>query len=193
MYFKQIYKDDPLLPDFVERCLTHGYYNNSTIDKIKFDYFEHSAFFAGIEDNRIKVFSGVHNFEYDDKQYWRVGFRGVTLYDDTFKPKISKNFRKASILCGVIFTMSMKWVEQNFGPNKYVVTSNDVQQSVDTAGRSHIFDYFVKRNRLSGCELLYEKITYLNTVQNVWQLDKDIWYDDYQKHYEGKTDVRVSF
>lgn len=193
MYFKQIYKDDPLLPEFIERCSREGYNNNSTLDKLKFDYFEHSAFFAGIEDNKIKVFSGVHNFDYDSKHYWRVGFRAATLYDDTFTPKPSNNFRKISISAGVLFTLEMKWVEHNFGNSQYIMTSNDSQNDVDTAGRSHIVDTIAKRNRISGCTLLYEKITYLNTIQNVWLLDKDVWYNDYQKYYDGNIDVRLSF
>jgi len=193
MYFKQIYKDDPLLPDFIERCTREGYNNNSTLDKIKFDYFEHSAFFAGIADNRIKVFSGVHNFDYDGKHYWRVGFRAATLYDDIFKPTPSNNFRKISLSAGVLFTLEMKWVEHNFGNSQYIMTSNDSQNDVDTAGRSHMVDAIAKRNRISGCTLLHEKITYLNTIQNVWLLDKDVWYNDYQKYYEGNIDVRLSF
>lgn len=193
MYFKQIYKDDILLPDFIERCTREGYNNNSTLDKLKFDYFEHSAFFAGIEDNQIKVFSGVHNFDYDGKHYWRVGFRAATLYDDTFKPKPSNNFRKISLSAGVLFTLEMKWVEHNFGNSQYIMTSNDSENVVDTAGRSHMVDAIAKRNRISGCTLLYEKINYLNTIQNVWLLDKDVWYKDYQKYYEGTIDVRLSF
>ena len=193
MYFKQIYKDDPLLPDFIERCIMHGYNNNSTLDKIKFDYFEHSAFFAGIEDDKIKVFSGVHNFEYDNKHYWRVGFRAVTLYDDKFNPKPSNNFRKISFSAGVLFTLEMKWVEHNYNTGTFIITSNDNQNEVDTAGRSHMFDTIAKRNRVSGCTLLYDKITYLNTVQNVWLLDRDLWFSDYQKYYEGNIDVRLSF
>lgn len=193
MYFKQIYKDDPLLPDFIERCITHGYNNNSTLDKIKFDYFEHSAFFASIEDNKIKVFSGVHNFDYNGERYWRLGFRAATLYDDTFKLKPSNNFRKISLCAGVHFTLQMKWVEHYHGKSKFIMTSNDSKNSTDTAGRSHMVDVIAKRNRISGCTLLHEKINYLNTIQNVWLLDRDLWFSDYQKYYEGNIDVRLSF
>lgn len=185
MYFKQIFKDDPLLPEYINECKNRGFYNNSTLESLKFSHFEHSAFFGGIEEEKIKVFSGVHNFDYNNKRYWRVGFRGATLYDKTFTPVFSTNFRKASIQAGVIFTISMKWVESKFGDSEFIMTSNAINHSIDVAGRSHIVDKIAKRNRIKGCTLLYENIEYLYTIQNVWLLDKKVWYEDFNKYYKG--------
>ena len=74
MHWKQINKDDPLLPSFMEECAKKGFDNNTSIKKLKFDYFEHIQFFGGIEDNRIKVFSGVHEFYMDKKKPPELSF-----------------------------------------------------------------------------------------------------------------------
>lgn len=189
MHFKRIYKDDPLLDEFVTECQRRGFKNNSSIPLIKFDYFEHSAFFAGIHEGKIKVFSGVHNFDYNGERYWRVLFRGVTLYDDIFKPVTSRNLRIASINVGVCTVLQMKWVEQNFSNPTFVMTSNDLLSSNDGAGRSHAVDRLAKANRISGCKLLFKEIVYLNTVQNVWLFDKNIWYQDFNDHYADSVSI----
>lgn len=186
IYFKRIYKNDPLLNDFIEECSIRQYKNNSSIELLKFDYFDYQAFFAGIVNDRIKIFSGVHNFDYNSSRYWRIGFRGVSLYDETFKPITSSNWRKTSLNMGVNFYLQMKWVENNFGSSNFVMTSNDFHQSIDGAGKSHKVDKLAKFGRLSGCSLIYENIEYLYTIQNVWLLDKQQWYDDFDKFYKGK-------
>ena len=46
MLFKQIHKDDPLLPAFMRECDDRGFANNVSVKSLKFDYFEHIFFFA---------------------------------------------------------------------------------------------------------------------------------------------------
>jgi hypothetical protein len=184
MLYKQIFKDDPLLPAFVDACKINGFQNNSTIAAMKFNHFEHSAFFAGIDDGKIKAFGGVHNFDIDGIRLWRVGFRGVSLYDDKFVPVISKNWRKAGVNVGILFTLQMKWVELMFRDPAFVITTNDAESSIDMSGRSHDVDLLLKR-KVEGFSLMYEKINYLNTIQNVWSLDKELWHSDFNKYYEG--------
>lgn len=183
MYFQQIDKNDKRLIEFINECKVRNYNNNVSIKDMKFDYFEHSAFFAGIHDGKIKTFSGVHNFDFDGKRFWRVAFRAVSLYDSYFKPKLSNNWRISSIHMGVGITLEMKWVEKQFGPSKFVITSNDYNNSVEKSGNGHGVDKLFKSNKISGVSLLYSNITYLNTVQNVWVLDQSKWYNDYDLHY----------
>lgn len=190
MYFTQIEQTDSRLSKFMEDCLKRKYNNNTSIKDIKFNYFQHSTFFAGIQNDCIKTFSGVHNFEFNNELYWRVAFRAVSLYDNTFKPKLSANWRVSSIHMGVGITLEMKWVEEQFGPSKFIITSNDCYNSKDTAGSGHNVDKLFKTNKVDGVQLLYEQITYLNTIQNVWLLDQNVWYDDFEKHYKGKIDIR---
>ena len=170
MYFDFIYPDDPRLPEFMYECDRLGYKNNTTIKDIKFDYFEHSAFFAGIDNDKIIYFSGVHNFDYDNTRYWRIGSRAVSRYDigtaKLMKPKLGRNMRLISPHCGIIFTLQMRWVEKQFGHSKFILTSNDPGTTDEVSGKSHIVDRFMRSNNTLGT-LLYEKIQYLNTVQNV--------------------------
>lgn len=189
MIFKKINKDDILLNDFILECQKRGYYNNSSIEKIKFDYFEYSSFFGGVHEGKLKVFSGVHNFDFDNKRYWRVLFRGVTLYDDAFKPVTSRNLRLASINFGICTTLQMKWIERNFSDPIFVMTSNDKENSIDTAGRSHAVDRLARAGLITGCKPLFKNIEYLYTVQNVWEFNKNVWYDDFDKFYRNRDDI----
>jgi hypothetical protein len=85
---------------------------------------------------------------------------------------------------GVNFYLQMQWVEQNFGPSKFIMTSNDNLNSHDSAGSSHHVDRLAKNGHLSGCSLLHENIEYLHTKQNVWLLDKKHWYNDFDNFYK---------
>jgi len=184
MHYEEIFSDDPRLDPFLEECRKRGFENNASKKNLKFDYFEHSTFFAGIQDDKIKSFSGVHNFDFDGKRYWRLGFRGVSLYDDVYRPVVSKNWRLASNTMGVIFPLCIRWVEERFGPSEFVLTSNSPGLSKDTAGRSHVVDRLAHKNRLTNAKLIYRDITYLHTVQNVWLLDKNVFLDDYLRYYK---------
>lgn len=190
MHFEQIHKDDIRLIPFMEKCKLKHFNNNTSIKDMKFDHFEHSAFFAGIQNNEIKTFSGVHNFDYNNERYWRVAFRAVSLYDDIFKPVLSKNWRVSSIHMGVGITLEMKWVEERFGPSKFVITSNEPTKSVDSAGMSHLVDRLFKSNKISGARLMFEHISYLHTIQNVWLLDQNEWYSDYEKYYKNTVVIQ---
>jgi hypothetical protein len=184
IYFQKIDSSDTRLTEFVRECSNRDIKNNSSVEVIQFHKYSESAFFAGIHDEKIKVFSGVHKFNIFDKTFWRVGFRGVTLYDEKFKPMFSKNWRRSSLNMGVNFFLQMKWVEQNFGTSEFVITSNDQTKS-SPAGRSHDVDRMAKSNKLSGMEILYEDVLYANTVQNIWILDKKLWYEDFEKYYKN--------
>lgn len=180
MLFRQIYKDDPLLPAFMEECSKRGFNNNTSIENLKFDYFEHIFFFAGIEDGKIKLFSGVHEFDMDGERYWRCGFRGATIDADQ---KMSRNLRKNSLNVGINYYIQMQYIESLHGPSKFVHTSN-TPESIDGAGRSHAVDRLMKRG-VEGITLLAEDFEYLYTKQNVWLLDKDVWYNDFDKYHRN--------
>ena len=186
MLFKQIHKDDPLLPAFMKECNENGFHNNTSIEKLKFDYFDNVYFFAGIEDNKIKVFSGVHEFDMDGERYWRCGFRGATV--DTTKV-ISRNLRKSSLNTGITFYLQMLYIENIFGPSKFITTTNS-PEDVDGAGRSHIVDRLLKRG-LEGFTLIAENYEYLYKKQNLWLLDKSIWQHDFDKYHKGNHIINV--
>jgi hypothetical protein len=189
MYFQRIYSFDNRLLAFTEECNRRGIVNNSSIDAIQFHKYDNSAFFAGIQDEKIKVFSGVHEFFIFEKKYWRIGFRGVSLYDNNFKPCFSKNYRLASLNMGVLIYFQMQWVEKNFGLSNFVITSNSLEKS-KPSGKSHEVDRMSKSGLFSGMKLLYEDVTYAYTVQNIWLLDKQQWYNDFKKYYENKIIIK---
>lgn len=191
MLFKQIFKNDPLLIPFMEDCQQRNIANNNSIKNLKFDYFEHTAFFGGVQDNKIKVFSGTHPMELEGKKYWRVGFRGVSLYDDTFKHKFYRNFRQSSLCAGVTFVLAMKWVEHYFGPTEFIMTTN-IEPTIDN-GKSYFMDRMAHRNdtRYTGWTLLYEDITYLYSRQNVWAVDKETFYSDFDKYHRHRFEFQT--
>lgn len=182
IYFQRINEADHRLPYFVNECSTRGIKNNSSIDAIQFQKYKNSAFFAGIQDEKIKIFSGVHEMCLNNELYWRLGFRGVSLYDEKLKPIISKNWRVSGFNMGINFTLEMLWVEQHFGPSRFVMTSNDNKRS-PASGKSHKVDATAKNNHLSGCSLLFDNIMIANVVQNVWELDKTIWFKDFNTYH----------
>jgi hypothetical protein len=190
MLFKQIHVDDPLLIPFTEECGRRDISNNNSIKNLKFDYFKHSAFFGGIQDNCIKVFSGTHPMEINGKEYWRVGFRGVALYDELYKPSTHKNFRRSSFCAGITFVLAMKWVEHHFGSSEFVMTTNI--DPVSDKSRSNAMDKLSKHGvRNTGWSLLYEDITYLSTRQNVWSIDKQLFYSDFDKYHKDNHEFQI--
>lgn len=184
MILRQIFSDDPLLPNFCDECVSRGYYNNRSIKAMKFDHFEHSAFFAVIHDNKIKSISGVHNFEYEDKKYYRIGFRSVALYDNEFKFKPSKDLLKTSIQYGLMFPIQIMYAQKHFPKAPYVLTTNNSSNDKDTAGKSKVIDRKFKQSmhRLRGISVLYENIYYLNTYQTLWSIDENFFLSVYEEN-----------
>lgn len=188
MIIKRIYEDDLLLRNYMIECSKRGFNNNTSTESLKFNYFETSAFFAAVENNKIRTLSGVHNFDYDNKRYYRVGFRAATIYDETYKPKMTKNFYKSSLQFGVLFPIQMMWILKNVDSDaQFVMTSTNPVSTIDTAGRSLVVDKVFRKGKILGASLLYENITYLYTLQDVWLLDKDMFLKNFEEIHLNKT------
>lgn len=165
----------------MEECRKRGYNNNTSIDKMKFDKYDYCRYIAIIVDNQIHAISGVHNMDIDSRTYFRCGFRGVSL---ATYPSLSRNYRKTSYNVGINWFLLMRLVMKEVDSNaQFVVTTNDYSESIETAGDSHHADKFYKTVKPEGYSLLYEKITYMYTVQNVWKLDYNIWERDFYKYH----------
>lgn len=188
MVIKRIYKDDLLLKNYMIECSKRGFNNNTSIELLKFNYFETSAFFAAIENNKIITFSGVHNFDHDNKRYYRVGFRAATIYDENYKPQMTKNFYKSSLQFGVMFPIQMMWILKNIDNTaQFVTTTTNPTSNKDTAGRSLVVDKVFRKDKILGISLLYENITYLHTSQDVWLLNKDMFLKNFEEIHLNKT------
>lgn len=187
MNFKVIQKNDPLLKNFTDQCSKLGYENNSSIDKLKFDYFDFCRYIGGVEKNKIYLLSGVHNFDFDNQRFYRIGFRGVSLNPPNIPLTLSSNYRISSLNVGVIFYLLMRLTESFFGSCKFIITTNDIELSHETAGKSHLSDKLFKSGRVSGLSLLYEKIEYLHTVQNVWLVNQEEWKKDFEYYHKNKA------
>lgn len=193
---KRIYSDDILLPKFMEECNKKGYKNNISISSIKFDYFEESAFFGLIETvankDRILTLSGIHNFDFDGQRHYRIGFRAAAIYvEGGYKPKFNKDFAKHSLQCGVLMANQImfgmkKFINKNA---KFIMTTNSPINQNEIAGKSFDFDYFARKNLMPGVTMLYENITYLNTVQNVWLIDKDVYINNFEKYHKENIEI----
>jgi hypothetical protein len=184
MILKQIYSDDPLLPEFMDACAAKGYNNNSSLKAMKFDHFEYSAFFAVIQNNKIKSVSGIHNFEYENQKYYRIGFRSVALYDQEFKFKPSKDLLKTSIQYGLMFPIQIIYAQKTFPKAPFVLTTNNSLNEYDNAGKSKIIDKKFRQSlhRLRGISILNENIYYLNTYQTLWSIDETFFLSIYAEN-----------
>jgi len=176
---RQISSDDPLLDEYFNDCKIRGYYNNESIHNIKFHYFEHSAFFALIIDNKIREFSGVHNFDYNGKRYYRAGFRATSICDKDYQPKLSSSLIKSSFNFTNLIPLQILHIEEHYGPQEFILTTNS---EVSQTSKSHIMDKHFKRGREPWLKLLYSDIDYLNTKQNVWILDKDKFINNFENN-----------
>lgn len=181
MICKLITKDDPLLIPFIKECKRRGFNNNSSIEKMKFDFYDYCRFIAVVKDQEIVAISGVHKMHFNSQTFYRCGFRGVTL-----KPgqQVSRNYRKTSYNVGITWYLLMRLVLKEKCSNPtFIVTTNDYRDSVESAGGSHRADRFYKIHKPEGYALLYEKALYMHTVQNIWQLDFDVWKRDFYKYH----------
>ncbi len=175
---RQIFSDDPLLDEYFEECKLRGYFNNDSVKNIKFDYFEQSAFFALIIDGKIREFSGVHNFDYNGKRYYRAGFRATSICDKDYRPKLSSSLIKTSFNFTNLIPMQILYIEEQFGPQEFILTTNT---EFSKTSKSHIMDKHFKRGREPWVKLLYSDIEYLNTKQNVWVLEKDEFINNFKR------------
>jgi hypothetical protein len=183
--FKQVFKNDPLLEEYMAECAKRNYTNNSTIENLKFDYFEHSAFFGVVVNNKIREFAGVHNFDIDGKRYYRIGFRAASIKDSEYSPKQGKNLLKSSIIVGILLPMQIKYIEDLYGPQEFIMTTNLDHSS---AGKSHIANRLFMRGKEPAVKkLLYEDVEYLYTRQNVWLMDREVLLNNIDENIRNFT------
>ena len=74
---EQLYQVDDRLLKFLDECERKGYYNNNTLESLKFDWCLDigGAWFATVKNNKIISLSGIHPWA----NGWRALFRGVQL------------------------------------------------------------------------------------------------------------------
>lgn len=185
MEIRQIFKDDPLLIEYMQECKERNFLNNTTLKDLKFDYFEQSAFFCLLVDGKIREFSGVHNFDIDGKRYYRIAFRSGSLRDKNYSPKTGKSMLTCSVVVGILSVVQIQYIENLYGPQDFVITTNIDKTG---AGRSHIVNrWYLEGKEPAIKKLLYEDVEYLYTRQNVWLVNKENVLKDYETRFRNFT------
>lgn len=161
-------KHHALLEKYCEECAKLGYTNNSSIQRLNLTRFKNSLFLIGLENERIVLFQGCHSLILGNTEYWRMGYRGSTII------KIKKpinNYLESPGACGI--ALLMMYLSSNYNAKRFIVSTNSHKYSKDGAGKSHKMDKILQRN--PGHSLLYKNIEIFNTIQNVWELDKNLF------------------
>lgn len=111
------------LDEFLSQCKDLGFVNNTSRDKLRFDWMEENngAYWAFVKDNKIISMSGCHPFPDIDNAY-RIGYRSATLPgEDPFKG--FSRYGHNGIPNRVLFQYQIRWC-QSFGIMKFILTTN---------------------------------------------------------------------
>jgi len=170
MHFRllNIEKDYAALKEYCNECKKLGYLNNSSIDRLNLNRFNRSLFLIGLEDERIVLFQGCHSVKIDETQYWRMGYRGSTIIK--IRETIN-NYLKSPGACGV--ALLMMYISSKYAAERFIVTTNSRNHSKDGAGKSHKMDKILEKT--PGHSLMYNNVKAFNTIQNIWELDKNVF------------------
>jgi len=178
MYFRllDIEKDYDLLIEYCSECKKLGYLNNSSIERLNLTRFNKSLFLVGLENNKIVLINGAHNLNINEKDYFRVGYRGATIIKTSSVYKNILMYPGSAASC-----ILMQVLEKRYNIKNFIMTTNSKKHSKDGSGKSHKADTIL--HRTPGHKLIFENTKLFNTVQNVWELDKQIYIKYFKKYH----------
>lgn len=159
------------LLDFCAKCKVLGYYNNSSIEKMKLEWCKQNGeYFCAIKDNEIIAVAGCHRLPQISNSAWRILFRGCELPNkDNFKG-LSKGDWK-SITQREFIPIMIDYCNSN---ELYLTTNVDIDNSNGKAARNHkLMGLLEKQGILSN----KGDMDLFSTYQTLWQLN----ISEYQK------------
>ena len=159
--------DTDILEDFCNKCAALGYTNNSSIDKLKFDYITENNgayFYAFLNDTLVSLAGCYHFPELGDSAY-RFSYRGVQLPGvDTYQGLSKNHFN--SIPWRVLLNYQIKHGLDR-GATEFYTTTN----IKDEFGRVPKTDKMMHYISQKGIVALHDTINIFNIEQRVWKLN----------------------
>ena len=159
--------DIKILEDFCNKCAALGYTNNSSIDKLKFNFVKennglyHYAFYK----NKLVSLAGCHHLPEVENNAYRIAFRGVQLPNKDVYQGLSKNHFN-SIVWRVLLNYQIHHCT-NAGAENFYITTN-IKDSLGRIPKTDkIFKLLSDSNIVDNCGV----INIFNTEQRLWKLN----------------------
>lgn len=168
IYSKKHIKD---LKRFCKKCKKIGWYNNSSLTKLKYDETVRNGggFFAIYENESITSIAGYQKFSYMQENGWRIFYRSATLPESNTNKTLHNGTgpRGRAYIDKFIATLPNQ--------NLYVTTNieNNESKNITRYNRSL---YLESKRANSYIEFVTEAILY-NTKQNIWKLNIEKYLD----------------
>lgn len=163
---KQIHPDNHMLPSTFLKSAMRGYKNNTSLAKLKFNELDCIKFFGVIYNDEIREMSGVHRVTIDGVEYWRIGFRAISLLDKEYQSiGVSRDLRLNSYGAGVILPLQCLWAQKHFNAKRFILTTNVEDRD---AGKSHRLN---KTCHSQPWMHYIKEVQLYNEMQTIWLYD----------------------
>jgi hypothetical protein len=157
---------------FCKKCNELGYNNNSSLMAMKYDWCkEQGEYWGAWVDKKIIAVAGAHPIPELGLEFVRVLFRGCQI-ENPYKG-ISK-YHLNTVLFRNILNAQM-----NYYPiHRLIMTTNINRDNSGKMQRSHnMLKLISKTNIVSHyCDMIY-----YNTQQSLWEINRDLYNEIYQK------------
>lgn len=164
-----------LLENFCNECAEHGYDNNASLEKMKFNDFydlgEIPTFFAVVVNNEIAAVAGSHSLAKDSL---RCGFRGASLprFSGIIKG-LSKTHMTNLAWAPLMPEIILDGLERNFG-NFYITTSHTAH---DASGKM--------QNTHRAMQLLAKQgILQFQGINEIYHVPQTVWKFNLSKFFK---------
>lgn len=147
--------DTKFVSDFCDACKQLGYYNNSSLENMKW-YWKDVKWVGTFKDGKIISLSGIHPFLEMGENAFRIMFRGASLpgYSSTFL-----NFEQVPLKIQYALLLCEK-------PTFYVTFNT----SKNTGAKSYRMSKAIsRRNDFS----FVKHMNYFNTMQEIWKYENN--------------------
>ena len=147
--------DTKFVSDFCDACKKLGYYNNSSLDNMKW-YWKDVKWVGTFKDKKIISLSGIHSFIEMGENAFRIMFRGASLpgYSSTFL-----NFKQVPLKIQYALLLTDNPI--------FFVTFNT---SKNTGAKSYRMLKAISRRKDFS---FIKTMNYFNTVQEIWKYENN--------------------
>ena len=159
--------DTDILEDFCNKCAALGYTNNSSIDKLKFDFVKENngIYHYAFLNNVLVSLAGCHHLPQVSDTAYRIAYRGVQLPGvDTYKG-LSRNHFNA-IPWRVLLNYQIDHCQQIGGTEFF--TSTNVKDEFGRIPKTNKMMQYISQK---GIMIPFGTINIFNTDQRLWKLN----------------------
>lgn len=153
------------LKDFCSQCKDRGYYNNSSLHLMKYDWCKNwGEYWGAWHNNKLVAVAGAHPLPEVDAHGIRVLFRTCQLY--SFYKGLDTNGINSIPFRDILYYQVNKY----FNKNLYITTNIDY----DASGKMSRIHRVMKTLETNGIvDLHVVEMTLYSTNQSVWKLNKE--------------------